>query len=121
MGGARYDGIRLLNSRINYFKGYPPMEDGTWNPSVKWASNKNWHVVRHQPKAPTWAASTHGSSTVQHLVRYQLVATHRITRVVVKMTVWQCAARCSSELQTQGIEDKKKCWSCRRFSGTPQY
>ena len=122
MCGTRIDGIRLLNSRINYYKGHPPDNGTDFNPARDWARGKNWYVVRHQPKAPTWAASTHSSGTVQHLIRYQLVATHQITKVVVKITVWQCASRCMSEIQTQGIDDKRRCWSCRRFiNGTPIY
>lgn len=112
--GTRHTGIVLLNQRINYYKGYaPPADDISWEKS--YATHRNWTVLRHQPKKQIWAASTHAHGTVQHLVRYQLVATHKITNVVVKITVWQCSRRCVSEIQTEGISDKKRCHMCTRF------
>lgn len=119
MSGTRHDGILLLNYRINYYGGHPPPveEDPREFIHARHAAKaRKWHVVRHQPKQKTWAASTHAHGTVQHLVKYQLVATHRITKVVVKITVWQCSARCYSEVQTEGIDNKKRCWNCLKFT-----
>ena len=111
----RNDGIVLLNQRINYFDGHPPPADELgWRADISRA--RRWHIVRHQPKQPTWAASGHSLGTVRHLIKYQLVATHKIIPCTVKITVWQCSARCYSDLQLQGLEDKKICWGCRRFA-----
>lgn len=113
--GTRYEGTVMLNQRINYFSGHAPEQDDD-HPMAGLARRRGWLVTRHVPKRPLWAASTHSLGTKRHLVDYQLVATHKYSGVVVKITRWKCGARCYSELQTGEMDEKTKCWTCRRYA-----
>lgn len=113
----RNDGIYLLNVRISHFKdGRIPKEVPYWWEQYQRPGSSKWTVVRHQPKAPTWASSTHPLGTVRHLVRYQLIA-HHVSGFKATITVWQCTRRCNSPITMDEAQmPKKKCWTCSKFS-----
>lgn len=56
----------------------------------------DWRVVKHRPKAVTWAKAT-GSSRARkiHAIRYVLCATHT-KGTQVYLTVWQCGGHANS-------------------------
>lgn len=55
-----------------------------------------WRVVKHRPKAVTWAKAS-GSSRARkvHAIRYSLCATHT-KGTQVYLTVWQCGGHANS-------------------------
>jgi len=113
----RHQGIVLLNTRINYHKGHaPPPEPHEPDPYEYWRGRSSaWQVLRHQPRATIWARSAHTRGWKAHRVRYQLVATHKATGHVVKITLWECGARCMSEIEVDHHPYDRAalmCWGC---------
>lgn len=73
--------------------------DGRWGwrtrsefDSERW---RDWRVVKHRPKATTWARSQGPLARKVHAVRYSLVATHR-DGTEVHLTVWWCGGQSHS-------------------------
>ena len=94
---VRQQGVVLLNTRINFYDGRKPTD--LFDDYEYWRGrHPDWTVIRHKAKREIWARSTHGSAAKSHKVRYQLVATH-VTGLVVKITLWECAQRCMSEIR----------------------
>lgn len=109
----------LLNTRINFHQGHPPPLDPMIDDYDYWRGRHvDWHVVRHEAKGELWAISTHASAVKHHQVKYQLVATHKVTGDVVKATVWKCGRRCSSEIRVGRRPNilRRRCWLCSKFS-----
>ena len=59
-------------------------------------------------------STTHPSGSVRHLVREQWVGTH-VSGYVVKVTVWQCRARCVSPIATDGQMLTEPCRKCTKL------
>lgn len=121
--GNRHAGIVLLNTRINFHQGNPPPPNKyEWEEPDYWhGSDPRWHVVKHIPKRDTWAISTHRGASKHHRIEYQLVATHKSAGTVVKMTVWKCGHRCSSEIQVGKRPNpiRDRCYACSNYQAHP--
>lgn len=117
----RQDGARLLNYRINYFNGKAPALANRV-PDVWRGWSPDWSVIRQTPHTKTWAMSTHAAATKAHRIRYQLTAKHK-SGFIVKMTVWHCRARASSEIRivenADVLPQHQRCWTCSKPSRHP--
>lgn len=115
MSALRHQGIVLLNTRINYYDGDPPPADKTG--SVWSGRAPGWTVVKHKAKGALWAKSTHANAVKHHRIKYQLVATHT-SGEIVKITVWKCRARCTSEIRVGRRPNilRDRCWTCNKIT-----
>ena len=119
MTDLRHQGVVLLNTRINFYDGRRPADNeftGSDPDYDYWRGrHSKWTVVRHEPKAPTWARSTHTRGWKAHLVKYQLIATH-VGGMQVQITVWKCGGRCMSPIEVDHHPYDRAslmCWTCR--------
>jgi hypothetical protein len=115
----RHQGIVLLNTRITYYDGNPPPARvlGATRDGMLRGRAPGWTVVKHKAKSALWAKSTHAAATKFHRVKYQLVATHE-SGEVVKVTVWKCRARCTSEIRVGKRPNilRDRCWTCNKIT-----
>jgi hypothetical protein len=117
----RNDGLYLIHT-LKIWGGnspYQPVTDEQGWPDrrARRPGARKWTLVRHRPKRSTWAASTHTSARVQHLIKEQIVGRH-LSGYVVKVTVWRCGSYAHSDITTESAQmPKRKCWTCTKFEG----
>lgn len=113
-------GVVLLNNRLHrIMRGLPAVNPRTSVDDHWGGRHRDWSVIKTTPKSPTWAMSTHSSAKKLHRIRFALTATHK-SGYKVSITVWRCAARCSSPISIGERPGVKQCFQCSKPEEIPR-